>query len=93
MEQNELAIIADSHNNAIFVFTGVTIIFLPLSFFTSYYGMNVKGIQDTSENTKYFWKICGSAAFVIVMVTIAFGLRNHIRRRLSRPTQVKRFVA
>ncbi|RYP19187.1 hypothetical protein DL765_003502 [Monosporascus sp. GIB2] len=29
-------------NKAIFVFTGVTVIFLPLSFFTSYFGMNFK---------------------------------------------------
>lgn len=34
IEQNELAIIADSNNKAILVFTVVTIIFLPLSFFT-----------------------------------------------------------
>ena len=34
MEQNELAIIAESNNKAILVFTVVTIIFLPLSFFT-----------------------------------------------------------
>ena len=34
MEQNELAMIAESNNKAILVFTVVTIIFLPLSFFT-----------------------------------------------------------
>ena len=34
MEQNELAIIAESNNKAILVFTVVTIIFLTLSFFT-----------------------------------------------------------
>lgn len=34
IEQNELAIIAESNNKAILVFTVVTIIFLPLSFFT-----------------------------------------------------------
>ena len=34
MEQNEPAVIAESNNKAILVFTIVTIIFLPLSFFT-----------------------------------------------------------
>ena len=34
MEQNELAMIAESNNKAILLFTVVTIIFLPLSFFT-----------------------------------------------------------
>ena len=42
MEQNELAIIAESNNKAIVVFTVVTIIFLPLSFFTvsDHYGLH-----------------------------------------------------
>ncbi|KAL8866196.1 MAG: hypothetical protein Q9174_006444, partial [Haloplaca sp. 1 TL-2023] len=34
IEQNELAIVSDSQNKAVLIFTGVTIVFLPLSFFT-----------------------------------------------------------
>ncbi|EAT88315.2 hypothetical protein SNOG_04555 [Parastagonospora nodorum SN15] len=68
IEQNELAIIADTQHKAIFVFTGFTIVFLPLSFFTSYFGMNLKGIIDTDKTQEYYWKVCGSVAFGIVLL-------------------------
>lgn len=54
IEQNELAVAAESNNKAILVFTVVTTIFLPLSFFTSYYGMNLKGVVDTEHGQGYF---------------------------------------
>ncbi|KAL8809815.1 MAG: hypothetical protein Q9223_007872, partial [Gallowayella weberi] len=60
MEQNEIALIAESNNRAILVFTGVTIIFLPLSFFTSYFGMNLKGVVDTDRTERFFWAVCGT---------------------------------
>ncbi|RYO92298.1 hypothetical protein DL762_001747 [Monosporascus cannonballus] len=69
IEQNELAIMADTQNKAIFVFTGVTIIFLPLSFFTSYLGMNLQGIVNTDRTEEYFWKVCGSVLIAIILIT------------------------
>ncbi|KAI4163034.1 MAG: hypothetical protein LQ342_003352 [Letrouitia transgressa] len=57
IEQNELAILAESNNKAILVFTMVTIIFLPLSFFTSYFGMNLKGFASTTRTESYFWSM------------------------------------
>lgn len=62
IEQNDRQILSDNQNKAILVFTGVTTIFLPLSFFTSYFGMNLKGVIDIKETQAYFWKICGSIA-------------------------------
>lgn len=42
------SIAADGQNKAVFVFTAVTIVFHPLSFFTSYFGgMNLDGIVNT----------------------------------------------
>lgn len=84
IEQNELAIVNDSQNKAIFVFTGVTIVFLPLSFFTSYYGMNLSGIVGTSKTEAFFWKICGTAGFLIVLI-VALGAFRHRLRRLFNP--------
>ncbi|KAL8812163.1 MAG: hypothetical protein Q9200_001243 [Gallowayella weberi] len=76
IEQNELAIVSDSQNKAILIFTGVTIVFLPLSFFTSYYGMNLSTIVNTPRTEGYFWKVCGSAAlFIVLMVTL--GASRH----------------
>ena len=82
MEQNELAIMADNKNKAIFVFTAVTIVFLPLSFFTSYYGMNLQGIQNTQRTEAYFWKVCGSSAFGIIFLVCLFAFRHHISQNI-----------
>ena len=84
IEQNELATIADTQHKAIFVFTGFTIVFLPLSFFTSYFGMNLKGIIDTDKTQEYYWKVCGSVAFGIVLLVCIYAFRYRIRQSLSR---------
>jgi Mg2+ and Co2+ transporter CorA len=64
------------------VFTGVTIIFLPLSFFTSYFGMNLKGIASTSKTEGYFWEVCGSVGFAIVVLTCLYAFRQAIGEAL-----------
>ncbi|KAI4125314.1 MAG: hypothetical protein LQ338_004328 [Usnochroma carphineum] len=91
IEQNELAIVSDSQNKAILIFTGVTIVFLPLSFFTSYYGMNLSSIVNTEKTEGYFWKLCGSIALIIVVVVALGAFRHHLRnvwksRRSVKPT-------
>lgn len=45
----------ESDNKAILVFTTVTIIFLPLSFVTSYLGMNTADVRNTSSTQGVFW--------------------------------------
>ena len=83
IEQNELAIMADNQNKAIFVFTAVTIVFLPLSFFTSYFGMNLKGIMDTDRTEAGFWRMCGTISFCIVLLVVLWSFRYRIVKRLS----------
>lgn len=94
IEQNELAIVADSQNKAILVFTGVTIVFLPLSFFTGYYGMNLNGVQDTDKDERWFWKVCGIVAFVIIGGSMMYAFRHRLRvlRRLRRGRALSRFL-
>ena len=64
------------------VFTIVTVIFLPLSFFTSYYGMNLKDIVNTTNGQGYFWKVCGTATLAIVLLTALGAFRHHLRRAI-----------
>ena len=66
------------------VFTVVTVIFLPLSFFTSYYGMNLGDIVNTARTQRYFWKVCGSATLAIVVFTALSAFRHQLRRALRR---------
>ncbi len=47
----------DDNSKAIFIFTMVTILFLPLSFVASFFGMNVQGISDTTSGVRHFWEI------------------------------------
>jgi len=64
------------------VFTVVTVIFLPLSFFTSYYGMNLTDFVNTAKTQGYFWKVCGSATLAIVVFTALSAFRHQLRRAL-----------
>ena len=80
IEQNELSIVSDGQNKAILIFTIVTTIFLPLSFFTSYFGMNIAGVANTKENQSYFWKVCGSVAFIMVLFVTMAAFSRHIKR-------------
>ncbi|KAL9017489.1 MAG: hypothetical protein Q9185_005202 [Variospora sp. 1 TL-2023] len=78
IEQNELAIIAESNNKAILVFTVVTIVFLPLSFFTSYFGMNIEDTSAILSGQGYFWGVCGSITLVIVTFTLLYGFKDRL---------------
>ncbi|KAL9612418.1 MAG: hypothetical protein Q9167_002966 [Letrouitia subvulpina] len=92
LDVNEMALMAESNNQAILVFTIVTVVFLPLSFFTSYFGMNIKGIADTEKSERYFWTVCGSTTVSIVILTLLFGFRRQLydaiwtNRLYSRPS-------
>ena len=85
IQQNELAIIAESNNKAILVFTVVTVIFLPLSFFTSYFGMNLQGIVNSNKTERYFWSVCGTVALTVVTFTFTYawiwGHKQHSQMR------------
>lgn len=81
--------LAESNNRAILVFTIVTIVFLPLSFFTSYFGMNLQGIVDTNRTERYFWTVCGTITIFIVGTTIVFGFKERLYRGLWTAWQEK----
>ena len=90
IQQGELAISTDSTGKAVLVFTGVTIIFLPLSFFTSYFGMQLKGVVGTDKTEGYFWEVCGTVGFAIVVATTIYAFRHTVgaamfKKRLHDP--------
>lgn len=47
----------EDHGKAILVFTIVTIIFLPLSFISSFFGMNFSDIRDMERTQRLFWLV------------------------------------
>lgn len=65
--KQSLEINEEDHGKAIMVFTIVTIVFLPLSFVTSYLGMNTSDIREMDNKQSLFWMI----AIPLTVFTIA----------------------
>ena len=61
----------DDNSRAIFIFTFITVLFLPLSFISSFFGMNVKGIDDTTSTTTHFWALALPVTGGIVLLCAA----------------------
>ncbi|EKG14464.1 Mg2+ transporter protein CorA-like/Zinc transport protein ZntB [Macrophomina phaseolina MS6] len=56
----------EDHGKAILVFTIVTVIFLPLSFVTSFFGMNFSDIRDMDQTQRLFWIVAASVTVGVV---------------------------
>lgn len=65
----------EDHGKAILVFTVVTVIFLPLSFVTSYLGMNTSDIRDMDSKQSLFWEIALplTVGVMAIMLAIAYN--------------------
>jgi hypothetical protein len=54
-------------SRSVFIFTAITTIFVPLSFFTSYFSMDVVSVLESPINSQYFWAVGGSISGGIVL--------------------------
>ncbi|PMD64437.1 uncharacterized protein K444DRAFT_303056 [Hyaloscypha bicolor E] len=76
-----ISIRKETNNQAILVFTIVTVIFLPLSFMTSYLGMNSIDIRNAAFTQLRFWEL---AIPLTVIVLVAVWALVKFKRRYSR---------
>ncbi|KAF5859391.1 hypothetical protein ETB97_002898 [Aspergillus alliaceus] len=78
-------IIEEDHGKAILVFSIVSTIFLPLSFVTSYLGMNTSDIRDMEPSQALFWEVAVpfTVAVVAAVLTVAYNI-NRIFPWISR---------
>lgn len=60
----------DKHDNAMYAFTIVTVIFLPLSTISSIFGMNSKDVRETDTGQWLYWLV----ALPVTALTVFFGL-------------------
>ena len=67
----------DRQEGAILIFTIVTIIFLPLSFVSSFFGMNTSDIRDMSRPQWVFW------ASAIPLTLIVLGVSFFVARKIE----------
>lgn len=71
--KQSLEINEEDHGKAIMVFTIVTVVFLPLSFVTSYLGMNTTDIRDMGSNQSLFYIIAIPLTVVTVGACLLVG--------------------
>lgn len=62
----------DWRDNAAVVFTIITVIFLPLSFVASVFGMNTADVRDMALTQWVFWVSACSFTVVVVLMTVYF---------------------
>lgn len=68
-----IEILDEGHGRAIRVFTIVTLVFLPLSFVTSFMGMNTTDIRDTTYDQSIYWATALPVTVVTVVVAFVYS--------------------
>lgn len=66
----------DDNSKAIFIFTMVTVLFLPLSFVAGFFGMNVVGISGTTSKVSHFWEIALPLTVGVVILCVIVGAKG-----------------
>jgi len=64
---------------SIMLFTIVTIIFLPLSFFTSLFGMNAKELISGNFSLAFYSEIMYPVSFVIICISLGLAFNTNFR--------------
>ena len=72
----------EDHGKAILAFTMVTVIFLPLSFVTSFLGMNTVDIRDIASSQALFWAIAVPLTITMITVTLFIGFKGDTLREM-----------
>jgi Mg2+ and Co2+ transporter CorA len=86
-----IEILDDDHGKAILVFTVVTLVFLPLSFVTSYLGMNTADIRNQNATQEIFWEIAAPLTAAVIGLALLVGykfeaMREWVRSHVSAKT-------
>ncbi|KAL8881318.1 MAG: hypothetical protein Q9198_001462 [Flavoplaca austrocitrina] len=71
----------EDQGKAVMVFTIVTVIFLPLSFVSSYFGMNTADIRELQHGQWIFWAVGLSVTFCTVVTALLIAFRGQRWKR------------
>jgi Mg2+ and Co2+ transporter CorA len=71
-----LKISEENSGHAIMIFTVVATIFLPLSWATSYLGMNTTDIRSLEQGQWLFWTIAGPVATLVIGIALMIALKG-----------------
>lgn len=71
---------ARAQAQSVSIFTFITVVFLPLGFFTSYFGIHLNDVKENDLTTGFFWSISAPSSVIIIAVAVLAarwaGLRN-----------------
>ncbi|KAH6957244.1 hypothetical protein DER45DRAFT_306902 [Fusarium avenaceum] len=70
-----IEVLEEGHGKAIRVFTFVTLFFLPLSFVTSFFGMNTTDIRDTNWDQRIFWLSAVPVTALVLALALIYGYK------------------
>lgn len=76
--KSRIEILEEDHGKAIFVFTLVTAVFLPLSFVTSYMGMNTADIRDMQATQERFWMVAVPVTLTVMATAAFLAYKGHL---------------
>ncbi|KDN66471.1 hypothetical protein CSUB01_08187 [Colletotrichum sublineola] len=91
--REDLDVLDEGHGYAIRVFTLVTLIFLPLSFFTSFFGMNTTDIRDMPLGSSAYWATAVPATILILCSAYIYAYKSEtLAQRVYRDGWVNRVM-
>ncbi|KAF2109449.1 cora-like Mg2+ transporter protein-domain-containing protein [Lophiotrema nucula] len=81
---HEMILTKDRHDNAIYAFTIVTVIFLPLSFVCSFLGMNTADVRNMQSGQWVFWAAAIPLTVTVVLLTLIWTDElRHLMEKVS----------
>lgn len=66
---------ARAQAQSVSIFTFITVVFLPLSFFTSYFGIHLTDVDGSGLDSHVFWSISGPFSVIIILIAV-FAVRR-----------------
>ncbi|KAH7084892.1 hypothetical protein BKA63DRAFT_4741 [Paraphoma chrysanthemicola] len=82
--RHNISILEEGNTKAIFIFTLVTSVFLPLSFVSSVFGMNTSDIRNMGSSQSLFWAIALPATAMIGGLSLLVAFRGPALKTLFR---------
>ena len=90
IQQRQAAMISETQNRALFLFTIVGILFIPFGAVTGYWGMNLEDIRNSGWTQKHFWRLCGGVALPVSLWFVAWALWRWRREKVRAGNEVGR---
>jgi Mg2+ and Co2+ transporter CorA len=74
----------EDNSRAILVFTVVTVLFLPMTFVSGFFGMNLVGISGTTSTVRHFWVIGLPVTAGVIILCLVGAYAGAIKRLFQR---------